>query len=97
MCPAQGFFGLWSFGRSSKQTGSQSKKATDLVTLKTLELTGDLIGHSGAVQVCFRLHLLLCSNPGCVCLEVRNFRVAYVTALHKVLLQFTGSRSILKM
>lgn len=46
-----GFFGLWSFGRSSKQMGPQSKKAADPVTLKMLELTGDLIGHSGAVQM----------------------------------------------
>lgn len=53
LSPAPGFFGLWSFGRSSKQMGPQSKKAADPVTLKTLELTGDLIGHSGAVQVCF--------------------------------------------
>lgn len=48
-----GFFTLWSFGRSNKQTGSSSKKAADIVNLKMLELTGDLIGHSGAVQVCF--------------------------------------------
>lgn len=42
---------MWTLGRSNKQAGSSSKKATDVPNLKTLELTGDLIGHSGAVQV----------------------------------------------
>ncbi|KAL2099822.1 hypothetical protein ACEWY4_004216 [Coilia grayii] len=45
-----GFFGIWSFGRSSKQ-GSPPKKVTEVLGLKTLELMGDLIGHSGAVQM----------------------------------------------
>uniref|UniRef100_A0A8C6KS25 WD repeat domain 41 n=1 Tax=Nothobranchius furzeri TaxID=105023 RepID=A0A8C6KS25_NOTFU len=46
-----GFFGMWTFGRSSKQSGPQSKKVVDIPNLRTLELTGDLIGHSGAVQM----------------------------------------------
>lgn len=46
-----GFFGMWNFGRSSKQTSPQSKKVPEIPNLRTLELTGDLIGHSGAVQV----------------------------------------------
>ncbi|XP_063066897.1 WD repeat-containing protein 41 [Engraulis encrasicolus] len=46
-----GFFGMWSFGRSSTKQGSPPKKATELLGLKSLELMGDLIGHSGAVQV----------------------------------------------
>lgn len=46
-----GFFGIWNFGRSNKHTGPPSKKVTDVPNLRTLELTGDLIGHSGAVQV----------------------------------------------
>ncbi|XP_037547775.1 WD repeat-containing protein 41, partial [Nematolebias whitei] len=46
-----GFFGMWTFGRSSKQSGPQSKKVLDIPNLRTLELTGDLIGHSGAVQM----------------------------------------------
>uniref|UniRef100_A0A667XEN0 WD repeat domain 41 n=1 Tax=Myripristis murdjan TaxID=586833 RepID=A0A667XEN0_9TELE len=46
-----GFFGMWSFGRSSKQTGPPSKKVMEMPSLRMLELTGDLIGHSGAVQM----------------------------------------------
>uniref|UniRef100_A0A7N8WUY9 WD repeat domain 41 n=1 Tax=Mastacembelus armatus TaxID=205130 RepID=A0A7N8WUY9_9TELE len=46
-----GFFGLWTFGRSNKQTGPPSKKIVDVPNSRTLELTGDLIGHSGAVQM----------------------------------------------
>lgn len=48
-----GFFGMWTFGRSNKQTGPPSKKVPYVPDLRTLELTGDLIGHSGAVQVWF--------------------------------------------
>lgn len=48
---------MWTLGRSNKQAGSSSKKAADVPNLKTLELTGDLIGHSGAVQV--RCHTCL--------------------------------------
>lgn len=50
-CFLTGFFGMWTFGRSSKQPGPQSKKVLEIPNLRTLELTGDLIGHSGAVQV----------------------------------------------
>uniref|UniRef100_A0A3Q2E6P0 WD repeat domain 41 n=1 Tax=Cyprinodon variegatus TaxID=28743 RepID=A0A3Q2E6P0_CYPVA len=46
-----GFFGMWSFGRSSKQPGPQAKKVLEIPNLKTLELIGDLIGHSGAIQM----------------------------------------------
>ncbi|KAK9532279.1 hypothetical protein VZT92_009671 [Zoarces viviparus] len=46
-----GFFGMWSFGRSNKPAGVPSKKVTDVPNMRTLELTGDLIGHSGAVQM----------------------------------------------
>ncbi|XP_068190345.1 WD repeat-containing protein 41 [Antennarius striatus] len=46
-----GFFGMWSFSRSNKQTGPASKKESDILNLRMLELTGDLIGHSGAVQM----------------------------------------------
>lgn len=45
-----GFFGMWSFGRSSKQ-GPTPKKVLEDPGLKTLEFIGDLIGHSGAVQM----------------------------------------------
>ncbi|XP_071372624.1 WD repeat-containing protein 41 [Centroberyx affinis] len=46
-----GFFGMWSFGRTNKQTGPPSKKIMEIPSIRTLELTGDLIGHSGAVQM----------------------------------------------
>ncbi|XP_077442329.1 WD repeat-containing protein 41 isoform X2 [Vanacampus margaritifer] len=47
-----GFFGLWTLGRSSRPACPASKKIPDLPPpSKTLELTGDLIGHSGAVQM----------------------------------------------
>uniref|UniRef100_A0A8C7XD72 WD repeat domain 41 n=1 Tax=Oryzias sinensis TaxID=183150 RepID=A0A8C7XD72_9TELE len=46
-----GFFGNWTFGRSSKQAAPPSKKATDFPNTRKLELIGDLIGHSGAVQM----------------------------------------------
>ncbi|XP_062397450.1 WD repeat-containing protein 41 [Sardina pilchardus] len=45
-----GFFGMWSFGRSNKQ-GPSPKKVLEDPGLKTLEFMGDLIGHSGAVQM----------------------------------------------
>ncbi|KAM3599210.1 uncharacterized protein V6R79_002035 [Siganus canaliculatus] len=57
-----GFFGMWSFSRSNKQTGPPSK---EVLTTKKLELIGDLIGHSGAVQmfVSFRENgLVTCST-----------------------------------
>ncbi|XP_072310489.1 WD repeat-containing protein 41 [Eucyclogobius newberryi] len=46
-----GFFGMLTFGRSSKQAGPPSKKVLDVPDLKMLELIGDLIGHSGAIQM----------------------------------------------
>uniref|UniRef100_A0A3B4AXU7 Uncharacterized protein n=1 Tax=Periophthalmus magnuspinnatus TaxID=409849 RepID=A0A3B4AXU7_9GOBI len=49
--PASAFFGLLTFGRGSKQTGPPSKKVFDVPNLKMLELIGDLIGHSGPIQM----------------------------------------------
>ncbi|KAM9734408.1 WD repeat-containing protein 41 [Menidia menidia] len=46
-----GFFGMWTFGRPNKPTAPPSKKVMEIPTMRTLELTGDLIGHSGAVQM----------------------------------------------
>uniref|UniRef100_A0A8C5E3D5 WD repeat domain 41 n=1 Tax=Gouania willdenowi TaxID=441366 RepID=A0A8C5E3D5_GOUWI len=46
------FGGMWSFGRSNKSSVHVSKKTPpDSAPVRTLELTGDLIGHSGAVQM----------------------------------------------
>lgn len=59
LCPA-GFFGMWTFSRSNKQTGPPTKKVTDVPNIRMLELTGDLIGHSGAVQVRFTSYELFC-------------------------------------
>ncbi|KAJ8396559.1 hypothetical protein AAFF_G00016250 [Aldrovandia affinis] len=60
-----GFFGMWTFGRSNKQASQQVKKVPELPGLRTLELTGDLIGHSGAVQMFVNfmdLGLVTCST-----------------------------------
>ncbi|KAJ8339309.1 hypothetical protein SKAU_G00360950 [Synaphobranchus kaupii] len=60
-----GFFGMWTFGRSGKQASQQVKKAPEVPGLHTLELTGDLIGHSGAVQMFVNfvdLGLVTCST-----------------------------------
>lgn len=54
--PQLGFFGMLTLGRSNKQTGSSSRKPADVPNLKMLELMGDLIGHSGAVQVRITLY-----------------------------------------
>ncbi|XP_030625443.1 WD repeat-containing protein 41 [Chanos chanos] len=62
---SSGFFGIWSFGRSSKPTGPPAKKVLDVPNLRTLELIGDLIGHSGAVQMFLNFPfkgLLTCST-----------------------------------
>ncbi|XP_051537105.1 WD repeat-containing protein 41 [Myxocyprinus asiaticus] len=49
---SSGFFGMFgTFGRSSKQSGPPAKKLPEVPGLRSLELTGDLIGHSGAVQM----------------------------------------------
>ncbi|XP_069483530.1 WD repeat-containing protein 41 [Ambystoma mexicanum] len=46
-----GFFSMWGFGKSSKQAGQATKKTQEIVLLGSLELIGDLIGHSSAVQM----------------------------------------------
>ncbi|KAG9266006.1 WD repeat-containing protein 41 [Astyanax mexicanus] len=50
---SSGFFGMFgTFGRSGKQAaGAPVKKLLDVPGLRSLELIGDLIGHSGAVQM----------------------------------------------
>ncbi|XP_051960058.1 WD repeat-containing protein 41-like [Xyrauchen texanus] len=49
---SSGFFGMFgTFGRSSKQNSPPAKKLPAVPGLRSLELTGDLIGHSGAVQM----------------------------------------------
>ncbi|XP_062984027.1 WD repeat-containing protein 41 [Elgaria multicarinata webbii] len=46
-----GFFSIWGFGRTSKQANHTAKKAPESTTIFSLDLTGDLIGHSSAVQM----------------------------------------------
>ena len=53
---------MWNFGRPNKQTGPPTKKVMEVPNIRTLELTGDLIGHSGAVQVAF---FSIMSKPTC--------------------------------
>ncbi|XP_062868274.1 WD repeat-containing protein 41 isoform X2 [Trichomycterus rosablanca] len=49
---SSGLLGLFGhFGRSSKETVVPAKKHLDVAGLRTLQLIGDLIGHSGAVQM----------------------------------------------
>nr|XP_055035923.1 WD repeat-containing protein 41 [Misgurnus anguillicaudatus] len=49
---SSGLFGMFgTFGRSSKQVCPPAKKVPEVPSLRSLELTGDLIGHSGAVQM----------------------------------------------
>lgn len=45
-----GFFNMWGFGRANKQA-NQAKKVQENTPMHFLELVGDLIGHSSAVQV----------------------------------------------
>ncbi|KAK5852279.1 hypothetical protein PBY51_023761 [Eleginops maclovinus] len=62
---SSGFFGMWTFGRSNKPSAPPLKKVADVPNIRMLELTGDLIGHSGAVQmfVSFRENgLVTCST-----------------------------------
>ncbi|XP_040012462.1 WD repeat-containing protein 41 isoform X2 [Xiphias gladius] len=79
-----GFFGMWTFGRSNKQSGPPSKKVTDVPNIRTLELTGDLIGHSGAVQmfVSFRENgLVTCSTDHLLILWKNGERQSHLRSL----------------
>lgn len=46
-----GFFNMWGFGRANKQANQAAKKMQENTPVYFLELVGDLIGHSSAVQV----------------------------------------------
>ncbi|XP_020659736.3 WD repeat-containing protein 41 [Pogona vitticeps] len=46
-----GFFNIWGFGKTSKPANQTAKKAPESTTIYFLDLTGDLIGHSSAVQM----------------------------------------------
>ncbi|CAI5787428.1 repeat-containing 41 isoform X1 [Podarcis lilfordi] len=46
-----GFFSMWGFGRTSKQASHAAKKPPESTTVFSLDLLGDLIGHSLAVQM----------------------------------------------
>ncbi|XP_060699587.1 WD repeat-containing protein 41 isoform X1 [Hemiscyllium ocellatum] len=46
-----GLFSMWGIGRPNKQQNQMAKRKLECSVLKTLELTGDLIGHSGAVRM----------------------------------------------
>lgn len=79
-----GFFGMLTFGRSGKQSGPPSKKLLDVPNLKTLELIGDLIGHSGAVQmfVSFRENgLVTCSTDHLLILWKNGERQSHLRSL----------------
>ncbi|GCB60110.1 hypothetical protein scyTo_0009115 [Scyliorhinus torazame] len=46
-----GLFNMWGIGRPNKQQNQMAKRKLECSVLKTLELIGDLIGHSGAVRM----------------------------------------------
>ncbi|XP_030048149.1 WD repeat-containing protein 41 [Microcaecilia unicolor] len=46
-----GIFSMWGFGKASKQPSQTVKKMQDNVVQSSVELIGDLIGHSSAVQM----------------------------------------------
>uniref|UniRef100_A0A8D0HG41 WD repeat-containing protein 41 n=1 Tax=Sphenodon punctatus TaxID=8508 RepID=A0A8D0HG41_SPHPU len=46
-----GFFSIWGFGRANKQANQTAKKTPEITTTYSLDLIGDLIGHSSAVQM----------------------------------------------
>nr|DBA23494.1 TPA: hypothetical protein GDO54_014405 [Pyxicephalus adspersus] len=46
-----GFFTMWGFGKSSKQSNQTVKKMNENGIVASLELIGDLIGHSSSVQM----------------------------------------------
>ncbi|KAG7498500.1 WD repeat-containing protein 41 [Solea senegalensis] len=79
-----GFFGMWTFGRSNKQTGPPSKKVIEVPNIRILELTGDLIGHSGAVQmfVSFKENgLVTCSTDHLLILWKNGERQSHLRSL----------------
>uniref|UniRef100_A0A672PBK1 WD repeat domain 41 n=1 Tax=Sinocyclocheilus grahami TaxID=75366 RepID=A0A672PBK1_SINGR len=61
---SSGFFGMFgTFGRSSKQTGPPAKKIPEVPGLRSLELMGDLIGHTWGCAVAFLTKgLVTCSS-----------------------------------
>lgn len=79
-----GFFGMLTFGRSGKHSGAPSKKVLEVPNLKMLELIGDLIGHSGAVQmfVSFRDNgLVTCSTDHLLILWKNEERQSHLRSL----------------
>ncbi|XP_029940365.1 WD repeat-containing protein 41 [Salarias fasciatus] len=79
-----GFFGMWNFSRSNKQSGPPSKKVVDLPSMRTLELTGDLIGHSGAVQMFLKFSedaLVTCSADHLLILWKNGERQSHLRSL----------------
>ncbi|XP_048023498.1 WD repeat-containing protein 41 isoform X1 [Megalobrama amblycephala] len=84
---SSGFFGMFgTFGRSSKQSCPPAKKIPEVPGLRSLELTGDLIGHSGAVQMflsfkekglvtCSTDHLLIVWKDGELQSQLRSLAV----------------------
>ncbi|KAK2888027.1 WD repeat-containing protein 41 [Channa argus] len=81
---SSGFFGMWTFGRSNKQTGPPPKKVMEIPNIRMLELTGDLIGHSGAVQmfVSFKENgLVTCSTDHLLILWKNGERQSHLRSL----------------
>ncbi|XP_025894368.1 WD repeat-containing protein 41 isoform X1 [Nothoprocta perdicaria] len=85
-----GFFSMWGFGRANKQASQAAKKTQENTTLYFLELVGDLIGHSSAVQMFLyfgELGLATCSADHLVILwkdGERESRLRSVTLFQKL-------------
>ncbi|XP_063819728.1 WD repeat-containing protein 41 isoform X2 [Pseudophryne corroboree] len=59
-----GFFSIWGFGKSGRHSNHAVKKTPDSGIVASLELIGDLIGHSSSVQMFLYFHahgLVTCS------------------------------------
>ncbi|KAK7143173.1 hypothetical protein R3I93_014366 [Phoxinus phoxinus] len=84
---SSGFFGMFgTFGRSSKHSCPPVPKLPEVPGLRSLELNGDLIGHSGAVQMflsfkekalvtCSTDHLLIVWKDGEMQSQLRSLAV----------------------
>ena len=48
---------MWGFGRVNKQASHPAKKQQENATSCSLELIGDLIGHSSSVEVLFLISI----------------------------------------
>lgn len=63
---------MWGFGRVNKQASQPVKKQEDNVTTCSLELIGDLIGHSSSVEVSLPLGMQSWHPQPCIVLLLNS-------------------------